>query len=469
MTVPNLVKATADDARKAKPGKQQVDKDVTKRPLPALHSAAIPAGPVPVQNAAPSDKGPYLGRHKDRQITGPSSTRLPSPLPPKPMAAKDSKSAATAAKEVERGNVATPKEAKPRIADGTAALNDGIAKRVIVANKPAAKTACKTGGDGVKTLEEATSSKPQIASGATAIKEGSASPKTFVATLAELTLNAGECPLTTRANAASNRLGAALENQRKPSVLPKPKVKSPTSAPKEPHASPAGAFSKATATADIPTRVGHLINNLLQRAVGKWEVPERLPEKLSGLPTTLEAQRSPLRQEARGAQPTSLVVKADDTSHKNGGLSRQVPVSEKAAGTAKPSNTAQEVALPTLSKTGPHNDEVSPRPMEHKEAEAELFKKGLRDKPSITDNQGVVDEKLPQPVFIKPVKTARDGNIRKPGKKRSPSEKQRINLKELKLQKPTETKTARKSTVAGGVKKKKKKRAYALREGNRLF
>ncbi|KAH8023573.1 hypothetical protein HPB51_014822 [Rhipicephalus microplus] len=405
---------------------------------------------------APSDKGPYLSRHKDRQISGPSSTRLPSPLPLKPMTAKDSKSAATAAKEVERENVVTPKEANTRIADGTAASKDGIAKRIIVANKPAAKTAYKTGEDGVKTLEEAASSKPQIASGATAIKEGIASPKTFVATPAALTVNAGERPLTTRANAAANRLGAVLENQRKPSVLPKPNVKSPTSAPKEPHASPAGA--KATATADIPTRVGHLINNLLQRAVGKWEIPERLPEKLSGLPTILEAQRSPLRQEARGAQLAPLVVKADDTSQKNSGLSRQVPVSEKAAGTAKPSNTFQEVALPTFAKNGPQNNEVSPRPVEHKEAEAELFKKGLRDKPSITDNQDVVDEKLLQPVFIKPVKTAHEGNIRKPDKKSSPSDKQMIILKELKVQEPTETKTARKSTVARGVNKKKKER-----------
>ncbi|KAL1419785.1 hypothetical protein MTO96_004697 [Rhipicephalus appendiculatus] len=231
------------------------------------------------------------------------------------------------------------------------------------------------------------------------------------------------------------------------------------SAPKAPRVSPAGAFSKTAATSDIPTRVGHLINNVLLWAAGKSEVPERFPEKKPVVPAILEEQRSPLRQEAHGAQLAPLIVKGDDEGQKNGGPSRQVPVSEKTAGTTKPSNVTQEAALHILAETSPHSAQVPPRPMEHKQVEAELFKKGLHDKPNIKDNQRVADEKLPPPAVIKPMNTAHAGKLGKEDKKISPPKKeQNIELKELKLPKPTEAKTACEATVAGGVGTKKKRK-----------
>lgn len=248
-------------AGKATEDAAQLDagKDGTKRPPPAAVPATISVGPILVPHAPPKEQGPEVNRAPDGHIVGPSSTRVPRTPPLKPTLAKDSKPSPTTSKKLGPVNVVTAKEAsssRPQFAGGKIVVKGGITPQKNVVDVPAASTA-QTVGRGLPTL----------------------------------------------ANAASTKFGAVPETQQKPPALHEPNVKPPTDAllHQVPHVSPAGASSKAAATADTLPRVDQQVNKAPFRAVDKIEAPALFPENQLGLPTIPKGQRSPPPQEAPGA------------------------------------------------------------------------------------------------------------------------------------------------------------------------
>ncbi|XP_070393911.1 protein piccolo isoform X2 [Dermacentor albipictus] len=383
-------KATEDAAQRAKSAQLDAGKDGTKRPPPAAVPAAISVGPILVPHAPPKEQGPEVNRAPDGHIVGPSSTRVPRAPPLKPTLPKDGKPSPTTSKKLGPINVVTAKEAsssRPQFAGGRIVVKGGITPQNNVVDMPAASTAQTVGRS-----------------------------------------------LPTLANAASTKFGAVPETQQKPPVLHEPNVKPPTDAllPKVPHVSPAGASSKAAATADTLPRVDQQVNKAPFRAVDKIQNPALFPEKQLGLPTIPKGQISPPRQEAPGAplRGPLMVQGAAEGLKKDGPIRQQGPASPKTTDAAKPSSIGTQ---DVLHKTRPRGSQVLLRPMAPKKVEAEPFKKVLNGQPITTEvralnhDQRVADAKLPKPLVTKAVTVAPTGRLGE-SEKKSTATKQNENL-----------------------------------------